>query len=223
MLHYASLLHATLSYITFIMLQYMTFSSHYNTLQYNKLSCIPLSKLLFIIFSVVLPYLIPHFPSLHYNTLYYVALCYIPFLNITLLTFSHVAYPTLHYFIQPYLKLHFSYATLSYTRLSFYHYNNLQYVMLHNLPLSCHALHLPSTMLSYYISCCPLLHYPMLCYVIQHYIKLHCITLPCLISHLVSLPLLYPELDCTTSLYAMLIYASLCLLCYNMFHILMIF
>ena len=94
--------------------------------------------------------------------------------------------------------------------------------MLHHLPLSSHAFHLPSNMLSHYILCCPLLHYCLLCYLTQHYIMLHCITLPCLISHLISVPLLHPLLDCTASLYPTLIYASLSSLCYNIFHILMI-
>ena len=94
--------------------------------------------------------------------------------------------------------------------------------MLHHLPLSCHAFHLPSNMLSHYILCCPLLHYRILSYLTQHYIMLHYITLPCLIPHPISVPLLYPVLDSTASLYAMLIYASLCSLCYNMFHILVI-
>ena len=116
----------------------------------------------------------------------------------------------------------FSYATLSYTILSFYHYNKLQYLMLHHLPLCQAALHLPFNMLSYYILCCPLLHYSILCYLTQHCIKLHYLTLCCLISHLISVPLPYSLLDCAALLYPMLIYPSLCSLCYNMFHIFMI-
>ena len=94
--------------------------------------------------------------------------------------------------------------------------------MLHHLLLCLAAFHLPFNMLSYYIFCCPMLHYCILCYLTQHYIKLHYITLCCLISHLISLPLLYPPLDSTASLYPTLIYASLCSLRYNIFHILMI-
>ena len=91
--------------------------------------------------------------------------------------------------------------------------------MLHHLPLCRAALHLPFNMLSYYILCCPVLHYCILRYVMQHYIKPHYITLGCLIPHLISLPLLYPVLVCITPLYTILIHASLC---YNMFHILII-
>ena len=103
---YTTLHYVTLSQVTSVMLQYTTFPSHCNTLQYVKFSYIPLSMLPSIIFSVMLPYLIPHFPSLYYNTLSYVVLCCIAFHTITLLTLSHVTYPIFHCFIQPYLKLH---------------------------------------------------------------------------------------------------------------------
>ena len=80
--------------------------------------------------------------------------------------------------------------------------------MLHHLSLCPAAFHLPFNMLSYYIFCCPLLHYCMLHYLTQHYIKPHYITLCHLIAHLISLPILYPVLVCTTPLYPILIHPS---------------